>query len=102
MIVFHPTLPTTQDVPDEAVDEWLEQGWLKEPPIYDDPNVTPAYDQAAANIPAVLKHVGDSRERAIEGLAFERARGDDARPTLIAQLEKLANPASTNQEGQVV
>jgi hypothetical protein len=27
--VYHPTLPSWQDVPDDAVDSWAESGWLK-------------------------------------------------------------------------
>lgn len=27
--LYHPTLPTTVDVPDSQVADWLEQGWLK-------------------------------------------------------------------------
>jgi hypothetical protein len=30
--VYHPTLPATQEVPDEDVPAWVEQGWRKTPP----------------------------------------------------------------------
>ena len=30
--LYHPTLPTTVDVPDSQVADWLEQGWLKPEP----------------------------------------------------------------------
>jgi hypothetical protein len=29
--VYHPTLPSWQDVPDGDVDSWVESGWLKSP-----------------------------------------------------------------------
>lgn len=31
-IVYHPNLPATQEVPDEDVNDWVEQGWRKTPP----------------------------------------------------------------------
>lgn len=30
--LYHPTLPTTVDVPDSQVSDWLEQGWLEPEP----------------------------------------------------------------------
>ena len=30
--LYHPPLPTTVDVPDSQVADWLEQGWLKPEP----------------------------------------------------------------------
>lgn len=29
--VYHPTLPSFQDIPDGDVDAWVETGWLKSP-----------------------------------------------------------------------
>lgn len=30
--VYHPTLPTSLEVPDDDVEEWAEAGWRKTPP----------------------------------------------------------------------
>lgn len=89
--VFHPTLPATQEVADEDLDDWLEQGWLEEAPA----GVDPDFDQLASAIPVVMEHVGSDAARISEALELEKARGDAARPSLIKQLEKL------NTEGQI-
>lgn len=50
-------------------------------------------------IPAILADVGDDPERAAAELAIERARGDDARVTLVADLEQIvAGPGDTTKD----
>lgn len=95
--VHHPTLPTSQDVPAERVSEWLEQGWLESQS--EEVAAEAAYDPAKASIKEVLAHVGDDAALAAEALTFEQAKGDNARTSLVSQLEKLTAPVGTNQEG---
>lgn len=93
--VYHPTLPTSQDVPDGDLRDWLASGWLSTPP---EPVADSTYDQATANIAAVLEHVGGDKVRAAQALVYENSH--KARPSLVAKFEKLANPAAPNQEGE--
>lgn len=52
------------------------------------------FDPAGATIEKVLEHVGSDQAKAEQVLELEKARGDDARSTLVTQLEELAAPQS--------
>ena len=57
-------------------------------------NFIPAGSAAgsAATITEVLAEVGDDPSRAAAAAAAERARGADARPTLLTKLDAIASP----------
>jgi hypothetical protein len=56
-------------------------------------------DVATAKISDVLDWVGNDQERALEAHAIEEAKGDKARPRLLAQLEAIAAGDKTVVEG---
>lgn len=57
---------------------------------------TEGADPAGYSIPKLQAYVGDDAEKAAAVLELEQARGDDARSSLVKQLEAIANPSSDN------
>lgn len=53
---------------------------------------TEGADPAGYSIPKITSYVGDDAEKAAAVLELEQARGDDARSSLVKQLEAIANP----------
>ena len=47
--VYHPTLPTSQEVPDDQVDDWVDQGWRKTQPKSTTDSAASAADKASAD-----------------------------------------------------
>lgn len=50
------------------------------------------------SIKEILKEVGEDQTKAAAALEAENAKGDDARPTLVAKLEAIANPPGPDDE----
>jgi hypothetical protein len=57
--VYHPTLPSWQDVPDGDVDSWVESGWLK----------SPAKKVEYGELPEVGSHPGIASVPVLEGVS---------------------------------
>lgn len=107
---------TRVGVPDHMVARYLARGWVPvggEVEAAPPPPATPAEPEPAAaptppdevppgvvtlagmSVPDgtakdVVDWVGDDRDRAKAALQVERAKGDDARTTLVARLSKIA------------
>lgn len=56
---------------------------------------TDGADPGDFTIKQVQDYVGDDKERAAAVLALEQARGDNARVTLVSELEAIAKPPQT-------
>lgn len=62
--VYHPTANAWQDVPDDAVEAWVEQGWRKSKPKHtDDSGALPVGEFYPAAVPvedAVIEPAQDA------------------------------------------
>lgn len=56
--VYHPTLASYQDVPDDAVDSWVEAGWRKTVPKHIDADLLPEVG-SGPGVPVALNEVTD-------------------------------------------
>jgi hypothetical protein len=59
------------------------------------PDYTAGAATGSFNVEVLEKYVGDDREKAAAVLELEKARGDEARSTLVKKLEKLAAPPAS-------
>ena len=77
--VYHPTLNSWQDVPEERVDEWAEQGWLKTKPDHVDDSESlppaPAPSRASSAKKPAAKRTAAKKTAAATQTASSNAGG---------------------------
>lgn len=79
--------PAPSDLSSEDRKRLLAEGYLEE--IDADTEPEPQGDGAPTSVKDILKEVGDDKAKAQEFLDAEKAKGDDARSSLVEKLEAI-------------
>lgn len=78
-----------EDIDSNDLKRLVDEGFLGEAKAVE---AEAAGEAKPANVKNILKDVGDDQEKAKAALEAERARGDDARKTLVEALEAIVAP----------